>query len=420
MKNSLLNDLHRRGLIAQTTKLESVSAQLNAASVVYCGFDPTAGSLHVGHLVPLVMLKRFADAGHKAIALIGGATGMIGDPSFKATERGMNSAEQVSKWTQSLAAQIERILAPELNHDLTIVDNSEWFKQLDIITFFRNVGKHFAVNAMLNRDSVKQRLSRENQGISFTEFSYALFQAYDFVHLNKHYQCTVQIGGSDQWGNLVDGVDLTRRLNNQEVHGITLPLITKSDGTKFGKSETGTVWLDPNKTSPYAFYQFWLNVADEDVYNFLRYYTFLSPQYIDSVEQKDKSSGTKPVAQSLLAKILTRFVHGTVGLDSAERITTALFTGDLQGLSLAEIKQLEMDGLPCMPTPKTKLLDELLVNTGVAGSKRIAREWINRGAIRVNGTAQRSTAIDKVKPLFNRYFIIQRGKKHFSLARVND
>lgn len=316
---TLFHDLTARGLIAQSTSLDELTALFSEPQTLYCGFDPTAGSLHIGHLVPLLMLKRFQDAGHQAIALIGGATGMIGDPSFKATERTLNSAQTVQQWVDDLRQQITRTMTPHLTQPLRCVNNADWTGQVNVIDVFRDIGKHFSVNAMINRESVKQRLARPDQGISFTEFSYSLLQSFDFAHLNREHQCRLQIGGNDQWGNIVSGIDLTRRLNNETVHGLTLPLITKSDGTKFGKTEGGAVWLDASKTSPYAFYQFWLNTDDADVYRFLRYYTFLSVDEIARIEAEDAARSGKPQAQQILAENITAFVHGEAGLASAQR-----------------------------------------------------------------------------------------------------
>ncbi|MGO2075474.1 MAG: tyrosine--tRNA ligase, partial [Pseudoalteromonas sp.] len=335
----LLDDLQARGLIAQASNLEQLQQILQQPQVLYCGFDPTADSLHIGHLVPLLMLKRFQDAGHQAIALIGGATGLIGDPSFKATERSLNTEQTVSLWVKKLTQQIQQLMHSE-DKPLLIANNADWMSNINIIDFFRDVGKHFSINSMINRESVKQRLNRPEQGISFTEFSYGLLQSFDFAQLNRQYNCRLQIGGNDQWGNIISGIDLTRRQNNASVYGLTLPLITKSDGKKFGKTETGTVWLDPTKTSPFTFYQFWLSVDDADVYNFLRYYTFLSCDEIDNIKACDDLSQTKPEAQKILAQQVTLFVHGKEALASAERITDALFSGCVQMLSLTELKQL--------------------------------------------------------------------------------
>ncbi|UUM32924.1 tyrosine--tRNA ligase [Vibrio japonicus] len=415
MKPTLIHDLEQRGLIAQTTHLEELKQQLSTPQVVYCGFDPTAGSLHIGHLVPLVMLKRFQNAGHSPIALIGGATGMIGDPSFKATERSLNTEQTVNGWVDQLSNQIRIVMDKHSVSPLTIVNNADWISNINVIQFLRDIGKHFSVNAMINRESVKQRLQRPDQGISFTEFSYALLQAYDFAHLNKEYGCKLQIGGSDQWGNIVSGIDLTRRLNNDNVFGLTLPLITKSDGVKFGKTEGGAVWLDAEKTSPYAFYQFWLNTTDDDVYRFLRYYTFLSVEQIENIEQQDKESEGKPQAQRILAEQVTQFVHGEEGLASAQRITQALFDGDLKTLNQSEISQLELDGLPSYQVEATLDMAEVLVTCNLAKSKRIARELMTSSAIRINGELATEGGLDQQFALFDKYWIVQRGKKAFRL-----
>ncbi|ANQ28147.1 tyrosine--tRNA ligase [Vibrio natriegens] len=412
---TLIEDLQARGLIAQASDLELIQTLLSEPQTVYCGFDPTAGSLHIGHLVPLIMLKRFQDAGHQAIALIGGATGMIGDPSFKATERNLNSQETVTGWVNDLSKQIQQLMNPQLATPMQLVNNADWMQKINVIDFFRDVGKHFSINTMINRESVKQRLQRPDQGISFTEFSYALLQSYDFAELNRQHGCRLQIGGNDQWGNIVSGIDLTRRQNGEQVFGLTLPLITKSDGTKFGKTEGGAVWLDPTKTSPYAFYQFWLAAEDTDVYHFLRYYTFLSCEEITAIETQDTSSKGKPQAQHILAEEMTRFVHGEAGLASAERITQALFSGDVQQLSLSELKQLELDGLPCINSTQQDLVT-LLIESGLASSKRIARELIDNNAISVNGEKVSSEKPSLSFPLFDQYWLLQRGKKHFCLV----
>lgn len=413
---TFIQELQTRGLIAQASDLDQIQQQLNQPQTVYCGFDPTAGSLHIGHLVPLIMLKRFQDAGHQALALIGGATGMIGDPSFKAVERSLNTEETVASWVKDLTTQIEQLLAPHLSKPMTIVNNAEWMRDINVIDFFRDVGKHFSVNNMISRESVKQRLQRPEQGISFTEFSYSLLQSYDFSVLNRNHGFCLQIGGNDQWGNIVSGIDLTRRQNGEQVFGLTLPLITKSDGTKFGKTEGGAVWLDPEKTSPYMFYQFWLSTEDTDVYNLLRYYTFLTCEEIDQIEWQDKSSNGKPEAQKILAQNMTRFVHGESGLLSAERITQALFTNSLEKLSYSELKQLELDGIPSIESTQQDIV-ELLVESGLAKSKRIARELIEDNAISVNG--EKITPDNSLLgfPLFDQYWLIKRGKKHFGLVK---
>ncbi|HFQ4950219.1 TPA: tyrosine--tRNA ligase [Vibrio vulnificus] len=414
----LFDDLAQRGLIAQTTDLEQLIALFRQPQTLYCGFDPTAGSLHIGHLVPLIMLKRFQDAGHQGIALIGGATGMIGDPSFKASERSLNSAETVAAWVNALAAQIQQLMTPHLTQSLVMVNNADWMQSIGVIAFFRDIGKHFSVNAMIQRESVKQRLARPDQGISFTEFSYSLLQSYDFAQLNQTHQCALQIGGNDQWGNIVSGIDLTRRLNGTTVHGLTLPLITKSDGTKFGKTEGGAIWLDAAKTSPYMFYQFWLNCDDADVYRFLRYYTFLSVEQIEQIEATDKAQVGKPSAQRILAEEMTRFVHGQAGLESAQRISQALFSGQLSQLNLAELKQLEQDGLPCRQLAHVSDVVTLLLETGLASSKRQAREWLENGAIRINGERWHEQTLAQTFALYDQYYIVQRGKKQFAMVKL--
>lgn len=417
MDHSFFDELDQRGLIAQTSNQALLRDFLAQPQTVYCGFDPTAGSLHIGHLVPLLMLKRFADANHNAIALIGGATGMIGDPSFKAAERNLNTADVVAEWASQLTEQINRLMSPHLQEPLRIVNNASWMSSLTAIDFFRDVGKHFSVNAMIRRESVRQRLERPDQGISFTEFSYSLLQSYDFFMLNKHFGCTLQIGGNDQWGNIVSGIDLTRRLGGTKVDGLTLPLITKADGTKFGKTESGTIWLDATKTSPYRFYQFWLTVDDKDVYRMLGYYTFLSLQQINDIAAQDNASNSKPIAQKVLAEELTRLVHGDVGLLSAQRISNALFSGRVDQLSLAEVMQLEQDGLSCISVVKNKPLAEILVDASLASSKGKARELLQSNAIRINGEVVQESVLAEHFALFDRFWILQRGQKHFCLLK---
>lgn len=419
-KTPLVEDLQQRGLIAQSSDPELLHDFLSRRQSLYCGFDPTAGSLHIGHLVPLLMLKRFQDAGHHVIALIGGATGFIGDPSFKASERSLNDPETVKTWTEQLGSQITALLQPVLSEPLQLVNNADWLSTMDVISFFRDVGKHFSVNAMMRKESVRQRLERPDQGISFTEFSYSLLQSYDFAMLNRRFGCTLQIGGNDQWGNIVAGIDLTRRLNHAKVAGLTLPLITKADGTKFGKTESGTIWLDKTKTSPYSFYQFWLNTDDKDVYNMLRYYSFLSCDEITALEQADFYSGSKPQAQRILAEQVTRFVHGDAGLQSAQRITKALFEGRPQQLSLAELQQLELDALNCVEVNKQQRLADLLQKSGLAVSKTKARELLNSNAIRLNGeVVQHDREMSVYPQLHNKFWLLQRGQKQFCLAKSN-
>lgn len=413
----LLDELTERGLVAQNSDPAALADHLATPRTVYCGFDPTAGSLHIGHLVPLLMLRRFQLAGHTPVALVGGATGLIGDPSFKATERSLNSADTVQGWVASLSAQIRSLLpADEGLSAPQLVNNGDWMGQMSALDFLRDIGKHFSVNAMLARESVRQRLARPDQGISFTEFSYALLQSYDFAVLRQRLGCTLQIGGNDQWGNITSGMDLTRRLHQAQVHGMTLPLITKADGTKFGKTEGGAVWLDPALTSPYAFYQFWLGTADEDVYRFLRYYSFMSLSEIDALEAEDAKRQGRKQAQQVLANELTELVHGTAALAAVQRISELLFSGDVTRLGESDLAQLAQDGMPSSTVSGETDLVSLLVSCGLANSKRIARELLAAGAISLNGVLKQDEQLSADDRLFGRYLLLRRGKKQYHLV----
>ncbi|TQV85276.1 tyrosine--tRNA ligase [Aliikangiella coralliicola] len=424
---NLIQELSWRGMIQQMTAEDELENHLaEGMKVVYCGFDPTADSLHIGSLVPLLALKRFQEYGHKPIALVGGATGLIGDPSFKASERQLNSEEVVGGWVDSLKRQVSRFIDFDCGENSAVVANNlDWTKGVGVLSFLRDVGKHFSVNAMIQKESVKQRIEREGAGISFTEFTYMILQSYDFAELNKRYDCSIQIGGSDQWGNITGGIDLTRRMNRQQVFGMTLPLVTKSDGTKFGKTETGTIWLDPNKTSQYAFYQFWLNTADADVYKFLRYFTFLDEEVIVQIEKDDEAAQGRPSAQGILAKEVTRLVHGEEGLEAAERITKALFSGAFGELSEQDLSQLALDGLPTTRLEKgERSLLEVLVETGLALTPRgevtigQARKHIQSNAISINGEKETNieAKLDNSSGYFGKYHILKRGKKIFHLV----
>ena len=427
--NSIIQDLQARGLIAQTTDLAALEALLNEQKIaLYCGFDPTADSLHIGHLLPVLALRRFQQAGHTPIALVGGATGMIGDPSFKATERSLNTAETVQGWVESIKNQLQPFLSFEGDNAAIMANNADWFANMNCLDFLRDIGKHFSVNSMLARESVKQRLERDDVGISFTEFAYALLQGYDFAELNRRHQAVLQIGGSDQWGNITAGIDLTRRLHRQSVFGLTLPLVTKADGTKFGKTEGGAVWLNASKTSPYQFYQFWLKVADADVYKFLKYFTFLSIERINEIEAADQASGSKPEAQRILAEEMTRLIHGEEALQAAQRITNSLFSGDESGLTENDYAQLALDGLPAFTVSNTINVVEALVLTGLAKSNKEARGFVNSGAVLLNGAAATlnnphhaaekpddAYLIDDNSKRFGKYIIIKRGKRHHAL-----
>ena len=419
-QSPLIQDLQDRGLIAQITDAAALDKLLTEASVtLYCGFDPTADSLHLGHLVPVLILKRFQQAGHKPIALVGGATGMIGDPSFKATERKLNTPDVIASWVDKIRGQVTPFLSFDGANAAIVANNYDWFSGMGALDFLRDIGKHFSVNAMIKKESVQQRLQREDQGISYTEFSYSLLQGYDFAELNKRYGCQLQIGGSDQWGNIVAGTDLTRRLHQQHVFGLTLPLITKADGTKFGKTESGAIWLDPKKTSPYAFYQFWLNTSDADVYKFLRFFTFLPVDRINQIEATDQTSGTKPEAQRILAEEATRLVHGEVALMAARRITECLFSGQLENMTENDLEQLAQDGMPGVLLDKSaSSLIDTLVAAQLAKSKSEARTFIQSGSVAVNG--HKVDALDQSfieqEHLFGRFTILRRGKKNYGLV----
>jgi len=428
MSETLLQDLKARGLVAQMTSEEELEKHLSEGSVtLYCGFDPTADSLHIGSLVPLLTLKRFQEYGHKPLALVGGATGLIGDPSFKAQERKLNDDSTVAGWVERLKKQVSAFISFDCgDNSAVVVNNLDWTQNVNVLTFLRDIGKHFSVNQMIAKESVKQRIDREGAGISYTEFTYMILQSYDFQQLNASHGCTLQIGGSDQWGNITGGTELTRRMNGNQVFGLTLPLITKSDGTKFGKTESGTIWLDAAKTSPYAFYQFWLQTADADVYRFLKYFTFLSVSEIDQIEKDDAERQGRPEAQRILAEEATRLIHGEEGLAAAKRITEALFSGDTSSLSEQDYAQLAQDGLPSSvmdlevvaDSPLTTILSE----AGMAPGGKQVKDALQRNAVIVNGVAHGMEdnmnalgVFAAENALFGKYFLVKLGKKKHHL-----
>jgi len=431
----LIADLQARGLIAQMTGDGELAEHLSSGCrTLYCGFDPTADSLHIGSLVPLLALRRFQQAGHKPIALVGGATGLIGDPSFKSQERKLNTSDVVTNWVERIRTQVSRFVDFDAGErSAEVVNNLDWIGKIDLLSFLRDVGKHFSVNNMVNKESVKQRLDREGAGISYTEFTYMLLQSYDFAELNRRHNCTLQIGGSDQWGNITGGIDLTRRLNGKQVFGVTLPLVTKSDGTKFGKTETGTIWLDPEKTSPYAFYQFWLNAADADVYNFLRYFTFLSIEEIEAIEKADSEIQGRKTAQGILAREVTRLIHGAPGLEAAMRITEALFVGSpsggLESLTENDLEQLKQDGMPASDLGVDELdgrpLTSLFADCGMVKTGREVKDALGRNAVIINGLVKGAEdnmkAVDCFSPenaLYKRFFMVKLGKKKHHLFEL--
>jgi tyrosyl-tRNA synthetase len=415
----LLDDLAWRGLVVDSTPVDELRQHLiEEPRLGYVGFDPTADSLHIGSLLPLLALRRIQLAGHRPIVLIGGGTGLIGDPSGKTGERQLNPEAQVATWADRLRAQVQRFL--DFDHAI-LANNFEWLGQLQVISFLRDVGKHFPLGAMIAKESVRSRMGRSEEGISYTEFSYQVLQAYDFAALHDRYGCTLQLGGSDQWGNITAGIELIRRMKGVAVHGVTLPLVSKSDGTKFGKTESGTIWLDGVKTSPYEMYQFWLNTADDDTVRFLKYFTFLERSEIDSLESAMLASPEKREAQRVLAREVVALVHGKPAVVEAEAISLALFSGDFEALTEVQLHQ------ACRAMPHTALsgvdvgqmpVVDLLIRTGIAASKREARELLAAGAIALNG--RRVAGVDTIVTSdglrFGRFAIIRKGKKSYSAA----
>ena len=417
MSNALIEDLKWRGLIYQQTDEAGIEELLNKEQVaLYCGADPTADSLHIGHLLPFLTLRRFQEHGHRPIVLIGGGTGMIGDPSGKSEERVLQTEEQVEANVQGISQQMHKLFEFGTDKGATLVNNKDWLGQISLISFLRDYGKHVGVNYMLGKDSIQTRLEH---GISYTEFTYTILQAIDFGHLNRELNCKIQVGGSDQWGNITSGIELMRRMYGQtEAYGLTIPLVTKSDGKKFGKSESGAVWLDAEKTSPYEFYQFWINQSDEDVIKFLKYFTFLSKEEIDQLEQSKEEAPHKREAQKALAENVTRFIHGEAALNDAIRISQALFSGDLKSLSAKELKEGFKDVPQVSLSSETTNIIEALIETGIATSKRQAREDVNNGAIYINGERQQSVdyELSNDDKIDNEFTIIRRGKKKYFMV----
>lgn len=414
MTNALIEELKWRGLIYQQTDETGIENLLNKEQVtLYCGADPTADSLHIGHLLPFLTLRRFQEHGHRPLVLIGGGTGMIGDPSGKSEERKLQTEAQVETNVQGISKQMHKIFEFDTNKGAKLVNNKDWLGQISLIEFLRDYGKHVGVNYMLGKDSIQTRLEH---GISFTEFTYTILQAIDFGHLNQTYNCKIQVGGSDQWGNITSGIELMRRMYGEnEVFGLTIPLVVKSDGKKFGKTEGGAVWLDADKTSPYEFYQFWINSTDEDVIKFLKYFTFLSKAEINDLEKSLQEAPHLREAQKALAENVTRFIHGQDALDDAIRISQALFSGDLKSLSAKELKEGFKDVPQVDLNHTTSNLVEAIVETGISSSKRQAREDINNGAIYINGERQQDVnyELSEDDKIDNAFTIVRRGKKKY-------
>jgi len=412
----ILEDLQYRELINQVTNLEGLKNRLKKGKVtLYCGFDPTASSLHIGNLLHLITLKRFQMVNHQPIVLIGGGTGLIGDPSGKKTERPLNSLATVKKWKKEIAEQVKNIFSTSKN-SVIFVDNYEWLGKVKTIDFLRDIGKYFTVPYMLAKESIKSRLE---SGISFTEFSYMVLQAFDFYHLAEKYNCELQIGGSDQWGNITAGAELVKRKLNKEVFGLSTSLVTKADGTKFGKTETETIWLSPQLTTPYQFYQFWMSTDDRDAINYLKFFTFLSREEIDKLVQGIKEQPEERKAQKILAFEVTKIVHGGKEAKEAEKISRALFYGKIKSLTLKELETAFQDVPSFSIKNITRIpLVDLLVKAGVSSSKRQARQDIQNKIINING--QIFNRIDQIISrsicLFNKYLVIKRGKKNYYLV----
>ncbi len=417
----VLLDFDERGLIAQATDYQALDEHLGSSSrVLYAGFDPTASSLHIGNLVPLLALRRFQLAGHKPIALLGGATGLIGDPSGKSQERQLTDSIVVEEWIEQISKQLSHYLDTDGNYAAKLVNNLQWSQDLRMIPFLREIGKQFSVNVMMQRDSVKTRLEREESGISFTEFTYMLFQANDFLELNKRYQCTLQIGGSDQWGNIVSGIDLVRRVTQEKAFGLTLNLLTKNDGSKFGKTADGAVWLDSALTSPYRFYQFWINTSDEDMPMLMSTLSMKDPQERAERLQSLKDHPERREAPKALAQELTQLVHGDQGLSAATRITRELFSGDIRQLKETDLDQLWQDGLD----RATILGSEVPVfvamhDAGLARSRSAARRLITSKSVSVNGESitDQEQLLTPANAMFGRFHLLRRGRKSWCIVQ---
>lgn len=422
-RTHLLEELEARGLVADVTHRAQLAEHLaSGVRTIYCGFDPTADSLHVGSLLPLLALRRVQLAGHRPIVLIGGGTGLIGDPSGKTGERPLSPADQVAAWAERLKAQVSRFVefGPGPS-GARLLDNYAWLSGLMVIPFLRDIGKEFPVGAMIARESVRARLGRADVGLSYTEFSYQVLQAYDFLTLFREHGCTVQIGGTDQWGNITAGTELIRRLTGGQAYGLTLPLVTKADGTKFGKTESGTVWLDAARTSPYEMYQFWLNTADADVVRYLKYFTFLPLARIAELEAATARAPERREAQRVLAEEVTALVHGKAAMEEARRISEALFTGDVRALTAEQVAQavrgIPTTALPAAPATPVSLV-EVLVATGLAGSRRAARELIGTGAVHVNGERVKDVeaVVSRETALHGQFLIIRKGRRTYRVV----
>ena len=422
--SSLFDDLQWRGLYADCTDLPGLIERTSARPIaLYAGFDPTSDSLHVGNLVPLFALRRFQLAGHHPIALAGGATGMIGDPSGRSAERNLLTREQLAHNIAGVKVQLAKFLDFETHtNPARLVNNADWLTKLGAIEFMRDVGKHFTVNAMLAKESVRRRTESED-GISYTEFSYSLLQAYDYLVLHDRFGCTLQMGGSDQWGNITAGMDLVRRVRGGKAHGLVLPLVTTASGTKFGKTEAGTIWLDPSLTKPYEFHQFWLNVDDRDAVKYLKFFTFLEEQQVGELEMATAREPEQRHAQRTLAREVTRLVHGEAAVHEAESAAEKLFKGDLRSMSEGELLQV-FSSVPSSQTPYRSdgwLVTEFLASNAVTGSKGEAVRLIKGGGIYINGqrVVDEKSRVSPEDAMHARYFVVRKGKRDNFLVRVD-
>jgi tyrosyl-tRNA synthetase len=444
---SILEELQWRGLVADCTDTVELTKKLSVPITLYCGFDPTADSLHVGNLVPLLALRRFQLLGHHPIAVAGGATGSIGDPSGKTSERQLLTKEILDHNIASVKVQLAKLLEFDAaktpaNNPARLVDNASWTAGISFLDFLRDIGKHFSVNQMVAKESVRARMEDRDVGISYTEFSYMLLQAFDFMVLRDKFECELQIGGSDQWGNITAGIELTRKKLGKQVSGLTLPLITNTDGSKFGKTAAGAIWLDPKRTSVYKFYQFWINTADADVIRYLNFFTFLTKEEIESLEKAHTENPGARVAHKALASAVTALIHGASELEQAIRATEILFGGKLDGITEQTFEELfaiptatfvgtiqdafeiigkELGGAPRVFLEKAKLdgagisLAEILVHAGLSQSKGAARKDIEGGGVNINNVREQNfqRAVTTNDLLFGKHILLRKGKKNY-------
>jgi tyrosyl-tRNA synthetase len=425
---SIFEELVWRDLLADCTDAEQLQKRLQAGPcTLYCGFDPTADSLHVGHLVPLLALRRFQQFGHQPIAVAGGATGSIGDPSGKSEERQLLTKAQIAANVQAVRSQLARLLDFESKtNPARLVDNADWTASLSLLDFLRDIGKHFSVNMMVAKESVRARMEDRDAGISYTEFSYMLLQAYDFCHLCQNYQCELQIGGTDQWGNITAGIDLCRKKLGRAVYGLTLPLVTKADGTKFGKTEAGAVWLDPAKTSVYRFYQFWIQTDDRDVVRYLKFFTFYSREEIETFQAQHAASPETRSAHKALARAVTELIHGPAATSEVVRASEILFGGGLEGVSEATFQEI-VGEVPTRQIERTRFegagtpLLELLVHSGLSSSKGQARKDTEGGGIYLNNLRQGNPQqmVTQADLLFQKHLLLRKGKKNYVVLSID-